>query len=456
MRTERFPGGRPTARIAGAAILAVAALLRLYGLDRESLWYDELFVQHVVELEGLETVVRVGASEDVHPPGFPLFIHFWCKLFGDSEVALRLPTALAGVVGVWAVGRLGQLWFSTRVGSIAAALAAVNGFALYYSQECRAYSFLFCFSSLLVLQTLSTGRWRWFGFGMLALACMYLHYFGLLFVALLGTVLAVRAAHKQLPWKTLLITYAVLALAYLPWVHVLLTQVGRGKIWIPQLTPERVIQVYEAMTDGHLTWFAGFVLMAFALAAKRERRTLLLLLAWATVPTLAAIVVSALTIPVVTDRNLIVVTPALILLSAFGLSALERRFFSARPLASLAVVSFLLFELVAVRRYYQTATKPQFREVAARLIEESRNRDERPFLVADVWYASYFDYYFRRFGSSLRIGVIPRTDDVAAVVRRRDPDVLWSIEPRPRLAYARYREAGRFSALGLVARRFVR
>src|SRR4051812_22766119 len=77
-----------------ATILVVAFLVRLPGLN-ESVWFDELWATHL-KVGNLATLLQV-AKNDVHPPFYAVFMFFWDKVFGDSELSIRTPPMLFGV-----------------------------------------------------------------------------------------------------------------------------------------------------------------------------------------------------------------------------------------------------------------------------------------------------------------------------------------------------------------------
>ena len=118
-------------------ILLLALGLRLYRLDGQSLWYDE---GTSVVLAGRDVAAIVqGAAADIHPPLYYVLLHFWARLFGSSEVAVRLLSAIAGLGVVGAVYLLGRRLFDQQVALVAALLAALSPFLVYYSQEARMY-----------------------------------------------------------------------------------------------------------------------------------------------------------------------------------------------------------------------------------------------------------------------------------------------------------------------------
>jgi mannosyltransferase len=122
------------------AILLLAAFLRLYRLDTQSFWNDEGNSARLSE-RTVDLIIE-GTASDIHPPGYYLLLHYWRAIFGHSEFALRALSALAGLVLVLFTYLLGRYLFGEAAGLLAAFLAAISPFAIYYSQEARMYALL--------------------------------------------------------------------------------------------------------------------------------------------------------------------------------------------------------------------------------------------------------------------------------------------------------------------------
>jgi 4-amino-4-deoxy-L-arabinose transferase-like glycosyltransferase len=69
-----------------------------------------------------------------------LLAYFSIQLFGNSEVAIRLPAFLASILGLWAVYRLGTRLFNRDVALWALALAGLAPWLLEYSYNARGYT----------------------------------------------------------------------------------------------------------------------------------------------------------------------------------------------------------------------------------------------------------------------------------------------------------------------------
>lgn len=175
--------------IALGLIVLLAAGLRFYRIDAQSLWYDEGNSARIAE-RSIQLILE-GAAGDIHPPLYYLLLSLWRSVFGASETALRSLSAVSGIGLVALAWGLGRRLFGIRAGLAAAALLAVSPFAVYYSQEARMYALLALWAALasawivtLALPDPSTpstgsGQVRWFGPALYALATaagLYTHY----------------------------------------------------------------------------------------------------------------------------------------------------------------------------------------------------------------------------------------------------------------------------------------
>src|SRR5271169_1273364 len=91
-----------------AALTVLAAVLRLSTLDLQSFWYDEAFTPVHVLHPSLWATLRSMVHTENTPPLWYVLAWADARVLGTGEVALRLPSALAGIATVpvaWAIGR---------------------------------------------------------------------------------------------------------------------------------------------------------------------------------------------------------------------------------------------------------------------------------------------------------------------------------------------------------------
>ena len=134
-------------------LIALAAFLRFYRLDAQSFWNDEGNSARIAE-RSLQLITEAAAG-DIHPPLYYYTLHVWRGIFGSSEFALRSLSAVLGVILVWLTFLIVRKVFDANVGLIAALIAAINPFQVYYSQEARMYMLLAVISAAATLMLLS-------------------------------------------------------------------------------------------------------------------------------------------------------------------------------------------------------------------------------------------------------------------------------------------------------------
>lgn len=168
------------------AILGIAVALRIPDLN-ESLWYDELWATHVKlgSLYGL----GLNAVTDVHPPFYLTFMFVWIRLFGDSELSVRLPPLLFGLATIVLTYLLCSRFVGKVPGLIAALLVAISPAHIWYSQEARHYSALVALVLLALFAYVKvthdrSGRGWSIAYALASLAMVFTFYFSLAYVAL--------------------------------------------------------------------------------------------------------------------------------------------------------------------------------------------------------------------------------------------------------------------------------
>ncbi len=133
-----------------AILLAFA--LRVDALAAQSLWNDEGTSVALASLS-IEAIIN-GAARDIHPPLYYLLLHFWMPFAGNTEYAVRFLSVIAGVLIVAFVFRIAYFLFDARVARLAALLAALSPFQVYYSQEARMYIWVTLWAAVSMLAML--------------------------------------------------------------------------------------------------------------------------------------------------------------------------------------------------------------------------------------------------------------------------------------------------------------
>lgn len=161
--------------LAGALLLAAG--LRIPGLDR-GLWYDEITT--LVEFVRLPVsgLLSTYTSLNNHIL-YSLLAHGSIALFGEHVWSLRLPAALFGVAGVGAVWLVGRRIGSRAEALFAALLVSTSYHHVWFSQDARGYTGLMFFALLgtwLLLRAMRRGSpGLWLGYAFVLALAMYIH-----------------------------------------------------------------------------------------------------------------------------------------------------------------------------------------------------------------------------------------------------------------------------------------
>jgi mannosyltransferase len=267
-----------------AALLLLAAALRLPTIGAQSFWYDEAFTPVHVLHASLGATLRAVSHTENSPPLWYLLEWGFSRALGTGEVALRLLSALAGVATVAVAWGVGRELAGRRAALATALLVAVNPLFVWYSQEARVYALfvlavalaLWCF--LRALRDPTPRRLGAFAAGgALALAT---HYFAVFLLApmcvwLLASTLSrparvspVRDPDAGPAGRTLLSSrpraaqstvaaVAAVALVGLALVPLIVAQGGHGTQWIGRWALSNRLQ---AIPQYYLTSYYGSAL----------------------------------------------------------------------------------------------------------------------------------------------------------------------------------------------------
>jgi dolichyl-phosphate-mannose-protein mannosyltransferase len=129
-----------------ASVLVVGLAVRLYGLEFRTLTHPESYVPRIELPDYARTpparhtfwaLMEGTLLYDNHPPAYYLFMWIWTFLAGTGLSALRLPSALIGTATVGLLFVVARRRYGLAVALIAAALLALHGHHIFWSQAAR-------------------------------------------------------------------------------------------------------------------------------------------------------------------------------------------------------------------------------------------------------------------------------------------------------------------------------
>lgn len=231
-----------TTAAAFAAILAVAAGLRVYFLVHESMSPDEMYQRLIITRPYLEQIPALR-GDIVHPP-----LSYWLarsvsSVAGFEIFGLRLPPTVFGLLTVALTVLLGiRLFRDRRIALAAGFLVAVSDLQNVLSHFARSYAMQAAgvLVYLIVLERILRvgGRTRlWWVLGGLSVALAYTHYLSWLFIMAVFPAILMRSKRRIVRlWIGVSTAAAALSL---PWILYVLPTLrrtgGLGAVlaWVP-------------------------------------------------------------------------------------------------------------------------------------------------------------------------------------------------------------------------------
>lgn len=182
-----------TAVVAGAPAL-VMLVCGSIGLGERQLWRDEYATWWASQLS-VADLIRLLDNIDIVFAPYYAYLKLWVALFGDSELALRLPALLWMSAAAALLGLLGRRLYDVPTGLLAGLVFAILPSTSRYAAEARPYAQTLAVTigaTLLLLRALDRPRlrrWIWYALAVAAVGLSHL------------VALAVLAAHALLVWS---------------------------------------------------------------------------------------------------------------------------------------------------------------------------------------------------------------------------------------------------------------
>ena len=191
--------------------------LRIYRLDYQSLWYDEILtffsshgtLAHVLFQTEFKTNIL---------PFYYLVTHAFLAL-GEQEVFVRMPAVIFGALTIPLFYYSVRHWFGFHVGLWSSSLLAISPFHIFYSQEARPYT-MFVFLCLLTFYLLQVSienkenRWLKLSVAIVGASTFYCHTTAIPFLGFLGLCIVILVPQDE--WRKWIPTFLGMGLLLLP------------------------------------------------------------------------------------------------------------------------------------------------------------------------------------------------------------------------------------------------
>ncbi|MDD5771743.1 MAG: glycosyltransferase family 39 protein, partial [Candidatus Omnitrophica bacterium] len=307
---------------------AIAFGLRFYRLGANDLWYDEVY----------SVLISRDSLAIWNPPVYFIILHYWIKLFGASEFALRFPSLVFSVLSIPMLYILGKMIFDRRAGFYAGLIMCLSSFHIWYAQEARPYSlsvFLSILTTYYLFRFLKEGKLVQGGlYAFFTVAGIYSdisHYY--LFLLLIQLLAAVIFIKKNLYLRLFLVLCGVSLISALRLEFFISKFLYiKDGFWIPSPSLRSLIFTLENFNSGYnvpawLYRFSDILVLAilawsFVNYRKAQGKTMGLIVAGmlSFLPLGLAYVFSKVFFPIYLERAFIIFSPYYYLLIGFGIN----------------------------------------------------------------------------------------------------------------------------------------
>jgi uncharacterized membrane protein len=201
-------------------ILLLGLGLRLYRLDYQSLWTDEILT-YGSSNGSLNYVINQTKINTNILPLYYVFVNTALR-FGDQDITLRLPSLIFGILSIFLFYVIISNWLGSKIALISTFLMAISPFHIWYSQEARPYALLILLSLLSIwfLQKIINNQAdikSKIGFIIFSAATFYCHTVAIAFIGVLAIYLLLTVpCEKRKHW---LFIFAGVILLILPGLY---------------------------------------------------------------------------------------------------------------------------------------------------------------------------------------------------------------------------------------------
>ncbi|SDK80614.1 Concanavalin A-like lectin/glucanases superfamily protein [Maridesulfovibrio ferrireducens] len=429
------------------AIMLLATALRIYSIGSESLWIDE--GQTVAYATKSFGEIIEYCARDVHPPLYLFIMHIWTELFGISEISLRLPSAIFGVIAVFLTYRVGEKIMNRNAALLGALFLAVSYMGINFSQEARSYTMLLsaillsCHGLLLFIDNPNRKNFLYYAASIALM--LYIHTFTVFIIMfhqlyfITGFILTPGQRIKRLGnWISVNIAALII---FSPWLFFLVKQVlaklgGEGPgSWVPAPDFFTAWRTLIQLAGGSAPLAAAAIALFLCLISAaipslrrmitpsrqdqtRNSMTGLFLGLWLLCAVVTPFVFSLILSPIYVERYAIQFLPGFCLFVGLVITRI------APPALKVAALSlFLIATAHGLWLYYTSYDKEQWREVAQFVNENIKPGDA--LVLSAPWIYEPFVYYFGDDGDPK---IIPAFSHVNLKEETKNFDNIWLIQ----------------------------
>jgi mannosyltransferase len=213
-------------------LFLVYFVVRFFEIGTNSLAGDEPFSVYFAQIPLADILRHLKPGNN--PPLYELLLHFWIKLFGISEIAVRIPSLLFSAATATLLYKIAADFFKKEAGFLAFGIFLFNNYATYFSHEARVYALfgLLTAASFYFFLKILNEQDKWTNiiiYGVINALVLYAHYFGIMVLGIeVLCFLVLKPITKQSLGK-FAVALGIMLLLFAPYLPVVYTQFIKTK-----------------------------------------------------------------------------------------------------------------------------------------------------------------------------------------------------------------------------------
>lgn len=349
------------------SILIIAFLLRFVPLFEYEFFFDELSSLARIQYDSVGDIIDKGVKVDVHPALIQLFIFYWAKIGGTSEVWIKWPFLLCGFLSCWFTFKFAKKWFDYKTGVISSLVVSCSMIFLVYSANTHLYATGILFGLLATMHLFeivfgnSVKIKDYVLFGIFILLGALNHHMGALYGAIIGVLALVFAEKKQ---KMYLIGAGLgTAALYFPHLSITLAQMGSSISadsggWLVAPKWDACFQFLKTLFGTGIVIFAFIFLFVYGgteskFSFKSDKKLIFLFSAFV-IYCAVVYFYSVYKSPILQNSVLLIASPCILIVVARAISFIPEKIFT---ITAVSLTVALLVQTIYVKEYFKLGVK---------------------------------------------------------------------------------------------------
>lgn len=386
------------------SIILVGSFLRFYGIGYEDFWLDEArTVWFGSKNYDLITAIK-RISTDLQGPLYFIFIHFWLYFVDVTEISMRIPSAIFGILSIFFIYKLATYLFNKNIGLYSALILTFSHVHFYHSQEARTYSFsvlLTILSYYYLVRFINNKKvYDALLYIFFTTSLIYSHYYTvfIIFAQNLFFLIIYKQRLKNLSIKYWIKLNSIILLLLIPAaIFFLKYQVHRQRLQRGDEFSSKIILDILTYISGNeiLVILLSFlaILTLFGISnyfdsknLKEIKSNVILLLTWFVIPIVIPVLIALLYKPTFFVKYFLTCSVALYILAAIGIDKFKNKI-----IKIIILFPIIFYGISLIFNSYEYSEKPRWKDLAAEIDNKYENGDL--IIVYPSFSANVLNYY---------------------------------------------------------------